>query len=159
MNKGFRQKPASAIGPVLIFAFALYLPSVRNDFIYDDHQLILEQPTPQSVAEIFTVFGERHWYNLPYYRPLARLTMAAQKHLHDDKAVYFHLFNTFLIAATALMAFELLRLPVFGIKPSAASERHRKCRNALTYTKIAGLIANRRGNNTSQTAKPGCINR
>jgi tetratricopeptide (TPR) repeat protein len=122
MDKGLRQKLASAISPVLLFAFvfALYLPSIRNDFIYDDHQLILEQPMPKSFADIFKVFGERHWYNLPYYRPLARFTMVAQKYLHGERAVYFHLFNSFLIAVTALMAFELLRLPVFGIKPLAA---------------------------------------
>jgi len=105
---------------LFVFVFALYLPSVGNGFIYDDHQLILEQPMPQSFAEIFRVFGERHWYNLPYYRPLVRFTMVAQKYLHGDRAVYFHLFNVFLVSLVALMSYLLLRLPVFKIKAAAA---------------------------------------
>jgi len=110
------------IGPAALFVLVLvlYAPSMRNDFIYDDHQLILEQPTPRSAVEIVKVFGERHWYNLPYYRPVARATMVAQKFIHGDQAGPFHLFNACLIGIAALLAYALLRLPVFGIRPLPA---------------------------------------
>jgi len=105
---------------LFVFALVLYLPSMRNDFIYDDHQLIIEQPMPRSAGDILKVFGERHWYNLPYYRPVARVTMVAQKFLHGDQPGHFHLFNAVLMGLAAALAYGLLRLPVFNIRPIPA---------------------------------------
>jgi len=106
------------IVPVILFVLviALYLPSMSNDFLYDDHTLILDQATPRSLVDIFRVFGERHWYNLPYYRPVCRLTMVGQKFIHENDPGQYHLFNAVLMGVAALLTYALLRLPAFNIR-------------------------------------------
>lgn len=106
--------------PLLLFlvVVGLYSPSLRNDFIYDDNQLIVDAPAPRSLGAMARVFVEPHWHNLPYYRPIARLSMVVQKALHGDRPAPYHLFNAVLMGIAAVLAYALLRLPVFEI-PSA----------------------------------------
>jgi tetratricopeptide (TPR) repeat protein len=94
---------------------ALYLHSARFDFIYDDHKLILRQAAPQDLSDYLQVFTERHWDNLPYYRPIARLTMVVQKALHGNQPGPFHAFNAVLMGICAVSSFWLLRTPVWRI--------------------------------------------
>ena len=114
--------PLRFIGPALLVlvVVGLYAPSMSNGFVYDDTVLILNQARPESLVETFSVFGERHWYNLPYYRPIPRLTMVVQKYLHGDNAGPYHLFNAVLMGAAALLAYALLRLPFLKIPRIAA---------------------------------------
>ena len=60
-------------------------------------------------SEIARVFAERHWPTLPYYRPIARASMLAQKALHGNEPAPYHVLNVALVAAIALAAFALLR--------------------------------------------------
>lgn len=108
-----------ALVPAVLFTVVvvLYLPSVGFDFIYDDHELILEQPVPGSWRDVAGVFRERHWYNLPYYRPVVRSTMLIQKYLHGDDPAPFHAFNVVLAGGMAVVTWGLLRAPVLGIPP------------------------------------------
>lgn len=111
-----------AIGPMALFVsvVGLYAASMTNDFIYDDIVLIVDQTAPQSVSEVFGVFGERHWYSLPYYRPVCRLTMVGQKFIHGNEPGAYHLFNAALMGIAALLAYTLLRWPAFAIRPLPA---------------------------------------
>ena len=106
---------------LLFFVTVFYLPSARNDFVYDDHTLIRDQPTPRSLLETLNVFGERHWDDLPYYRPVSRLTMVVQKYFHGDVPELYHVFNALLMGVAAGMAYLLLRLPVWNIPTSVAA--------------------------------------
>ena len=92
--------------------FLLYLPSIRNGFVYDDHALILQKSVP-----ILSVFTQSHWPDLTvtYYRPVARLTMVVQKWLHGDNPWPYHLFNNFLAGIMACWVYAILRLPLFTI--------------------------------------------
>lgn len=99
---------------------ALYLPSVTNEFIFDDHVLILQERRPESVVEVLKVFSVRHWPNLPYYRPVARVTMAAQKMLYGDYAPPYHAFNALVMGLVSAAAWLLLKTPVFGIRAPLA---------------------------------------
>jgi len=109
-------------GPAALFlaVVLLYAPAARNGFIYDDSHLILEQPIPQSVGEVARVFAEPHYRNLPYYRPIARLTLAAQKALYGNQPGPYHLFNAALAAGVALAAYALLRRPALGLAQPGA---------------------------------------
>ncbi len=111
-----------AIGPAVLFVLvvALYAPSMRSGFVYDDSVLITNEPTPRSVGDIVRVFAERHWPDLPYYRPVARLTMVVQKFLHGDNPGPYHLFNAVLMGMAAVLACVLLRLPIFAVRPPLA---------------------------------------
>lgn len=104
----------------MIVAACVYGRSLGNEFVYDDTKVVLEARAPDSIASFARIFAERHFYNLPYYRPITRSTLLGQKALHGDEPSLFHLFNVVLAAGTAWLAFLLLRLPAFGIPPPAA---------------------------------------
>ncbi len=102
------------------FALALlvgvvYAPALEHGFVYDDRILIVEQPPPRSASDLASVFAERHWFNLPYYRPLSRVTMVWQKGLHGNDPAPYHAANAAFALAASLLLLALLRHPAFGI--------------------------------------------
>jgi tetratricopeptide (TPR) repeat protein len=109
---------------VALVVFAVYLPDLRNGFVYDDHEVVLQQDGIRSLGALLQVFAEPHGLpqsQLPYYRAIPRATLLAQKGLHGDVAWLFHLGNAALMAAAAVAAFALLRTPVFGLSAGAAA--------------------------------------
>lgn len=112
----------AAAGPLalVLLVAGLYAPALRNGFVYDDRILIVEQPRPRGAAELLGVFAERHWFNLPYYRPVARFTMVLQKALHGNDPAPFHAANVAFGAAAALLLLALLRERAFAIARPAA---------------------------------------
>jgi len=109
-------RPASLFAVVLL----AYLPSVRMGWIYDDHVVILAQAPHRSLGEFAHIFAERHFPNLPYYRPITRSTLLLQKFWHGDQPAYFHFGNAILMGLAALLAYSLLRLPAFRVHPNVA---------------------------------------
>ncbi len=115
--RGRTLSSALITGIVLFVAVsAFYAHAVRYGFIYDDHKLIVNPPAPRSVGEVLGVFTERHWKGLPYYRPVARLTMVVQKALHGDDPALYHGFNVLLMGALAVVTWWLFRQPATGIR-------------------------------------------
>lgn len=103
---------------LLLGAGALYLPSVRNGFVYDDHEVILLQPAPRGVADVARMFAEPHGLplsRLPYYRAPTRASLLVQKAIHGDVAAPFHAVNAILAGVAAALAFALLRRSRFGL--------------------------------------------
>ena len=125
-----RRKPArpasrfdrSRLFPLFLFlvVLGLYAPSAGNEFVYDDNEVIVNQKAPTSFAEVAGIFGERHFPNLPYYRPVTRTTLLLQKTFHGDNPAPFHLLNATFMALAALVVYFLLRLPVFGVARTSA---------------------------------------
>jgi Flp pilus assembly protein TadD len=93
----------------------LYAPSLANQFVYDDHEVIEVQPRPTGVGDLARVFAEPHFRGLPYYRPVVRASLLAQKAVHGDVPALFHLGNALLAGIAAVAAFALLRAPRLGI--------------------------------------------
>jgi Flp pilus assembly protein TadD len=93
----------------------VYLPALRSGFIYDDHEVIEIQPRPAGAADLLRVFAEPHFRGLPYYRPVVRASLLAQKALHGDRPAPFHLANALLAGSAAAAALVLLRAPALGI--------------------------------------------
>jgi tetratricopeptide (TPR) repeat protein len=112
-----RLRDSAWIGPValVLWVGALYGASLRNDFVYDDRVLISEAPAPDGAGDILRVFGERHWANLPYYRPVSRVTMVVQKGLHGNRPAPYHALNLALLAVAALLVLALLRWPALAV--------------------------------------------
>jgi Flp pilus assembly protein TadD len=102
-------------------ATIVYLPSLANGFLYDDHEVIGAQPRPTGVADLAPLFAEPHFRGLPYYRPVVRASLLAQKGLHGDIPALFHLGNALLAGAAAAAAFALLRAPGFALAPAPAA--------------------------------------
>lgn len=125
-----RRKPArpasrydtTRLIPLFLFlaVLGLYAPSAENEFVYDDNEVIVNQKAPASFAEVAGIFGERHFPNLPYYRPVTRTTLLLQKTFHGDNPAPFHLLNATFMALAALVVYFLLRLPVFGVSRTPA---------------------------------------
>ena len=125
-----RRKPArpasrfdrSRLFPLFLFlvVLGLYAPSAGNEFVYDDNEVIVNQKAPTSFGEVAGIFGERHFPNLPYYRPVTRTTLLLQKTFHGDNPAPFHLLNATFMALAALVVYFLLRLPVFGVARTPA---------------------------------------
>ena len=113
---------AGVIASAVLFLVVLlcYLPSMRNGFVYDDHRLILEQAAPASAADYARVLTEPHYPDMPYYRPVTRLTFLIQKAIHGDNPIPFHLFNAALMAATGVLVFWLLRGAPFRLRDPLA---------------------------------------
>ncbi len=110
------------IGPCLLFVFVitLYAPSTLNDFVFDDHILIVTHPKPYSAHDFLVIFSEPMDDTLPYYRPIAKLTMLVQKRLHDNHPLPYHWFNVILIGIISLQVSALLRLPAIGVHEGPA---------------------------------------
>jgi tetratricopeptide (TPR) repeat protein len=99
---------------------ALYYPSTRNGFLYDDRLLVLRQEPVRSVSDAADLLGERYYEGLPYYRPLTAATFAVQKTIHGETPFPFHLFNVLAAAVVAILVFALLRAPAFGLGDDVA---------------------------------------
>ena len=109
--------PAALVPLVLFLAVVvIYLPSIGNDFLYDDYEVILSNDPVESVGDLAQIFSERHFPSLPYYRPVVRSTLLLQRAVHGDRAGPFHLFNVLLMAFAALLSYSLLRLPIFQLQ-------------------------------------------
>ena len=105
--------------PLLLFVVVvgIYLPSVGHGFLYDDYEVILSNAPLRSIEDLGRILTERHFLSLPYYRPVVRSSLLLQRTLHGDQPGPFHLFNVFVGGWIALIAYALLRLPVFGLRP------------------------------------------
>jgi tetratricopeptide (TPR) repeat protein len=99
-----------------LIVVALYAGTGWNHgLLYDDGQLIVDEPRPGGAAELAAAFTEAHYGKLPYYRPLVRITYIFQKAFHGDAARPYHLFNAAVAGAVMLAAFVLFRRRVFAI--------------------------------------------
>lgn len=149
--------------PLLLAAavFAVYLPAISNGFIYDDSQVILAQRAPESPADVARIFAERHFYNLPYYRPVTRSTLLLQKSIHGTDPAPFHVFNAALAGVAAWLAYRLvsvcggprplLSAALFALHPIASScvypissGRETLLPTALTLAALLAWIRERR---------------
>lgn len=98
----------------------VYGSATGRGFVFDDHEVILEQAAPRDAGDLLRIFAERHIVGLPYYRPVTRTTLLLQKSLHGDTPGPFHWFNAGLMAAIAALAYALLRVPRLGIERAPA---------------------------------------
>jgi len=105
---------------LFVAILGLYAQSAGHDFIYDDNKLILMQATPDSWSDLGQVFAEPHFTHLPYYRPIARLSLVIQKYYHGLQPGPYHLFNVILAAVIAVTIYGLLRRPAFELSPGLA---------------------------------------
>lgn len=116
--------PGATAALLFVAVTALYLPSARNGFVYDDHEVILAQEPLRSARDLARVFAEPHGLpqsRLPYYRPTTRATLLLQKSWTGDAPAPFHAANALLMGAVAVAAHALLRRPGLGLSPAAAA--------------------------------------
>lgn len=116
----WRRRPA-LLWFLFLVPLLLYLPSLRNGFVYDDQVLIVEEARPEGWGDVADTFRERHFPTVPYYRPVLRLSFRFQKFLHGETAWPYHLVNALLAGLAAVAAFRLLNRPAFGLSRCVAA--------------------------------------
>lgn len=120
----FRQLPYITLGIVIIATLFVYMPSLKNGFMYGwDDGLYIEDPfvknlTGESIGHFFSSFY------LGMYQPLAVLSISMNGQGGSDAALPYHLTNLFLHIVNIVLVFYLFR----------------KLTNKLLPTVIAALL-------------------
>ncbi len=95
---------------ILIASFLMYLPSISNNFIWDDHTIIEDNPVMRISNPSFFL-GETYWppimTNLPppYYRPMVIFCFWMEFKIFGSSPVMFRIFNLFLFFITTILVF------------------------------------------------------
>jgi tetratricopeptide (TPR) repeat protein len=103
---------------VFLLAALLYLPALRNGFVWDDVYLVghpdIRVLDVSTVKRIFTTnFWETMESQSGMYRPLTTLSFYADHQIYGETPAGFHLTNVLLNAAVSALAL-LLLLEMFG---------------------------------------------
>ena len=124
--KGPAQSNPRCREPIIITAMALAVTilyaasSWNNDFVFDDHIVIEELPAKLSAHDVAGFFGQPHYLNFLYYRPITRASLAIQRAIWGIEPRAFHLFNAVEAGLVFVAIYQLLRSRQFGIAPLAA---------------------------------------
>ena len=102
------------LAAILSISFVMYLPSLSNQFLWDDHTIIEDNPA-MRMPNPFLLFGETYWpptvTNLPppYYRPMTMLWFWLEFNIFGKSAFGFRILNIFLFLLTAILVFYFAR--------------------------------------------------
>ena len=90
---------------VLLTALA-YLPVMRGGFVFDDHELITDNPIVHARDGLY-----RFWFtsDAPDYRPLTWSLWWLEWHSWDGRAAGYHVVNILLYAVDAVLVWLVLR--------------------------------------------------
>jgi protein O-mannosyl-transferase len=103
-------------GALLVFltGVALYLPTHRYGFTYDDVPIIVKAPLLHSLSNWREILSSPWWEN-GLYRPLTSLTLAVDWSLQRGNPAIFHLNNALLHGLASVLVFVLaLTLMPYG---------------------------------------------
>ncbi|MGI9554200.1 MAG: hypothetical protein ACR2NC_04675, partial [Thermodesulfobacteriota bacterium] len=120
--------------PLLIFitSFLVYLPSLKNSFVWDDQILIERSYKKFKNVNFERLFfpKERKVNKTSYYRPIIRSSLTADYVVWKENSFGYHLTNNLFFSLTAV-AFYLLALLIF---------RQFKKRNNLVFPVTAASL-------------------
>jgi tetratricopeptide (TPR) repeat protein len=100
-----------AVATLAAIVFVCYANSLANDFVFDDHRLVLIEGRPRGLAHFFQTL-------LYSYRPVRNLSYAIDFMIWGDNPVGFHLSNLLLHAANTVLVYLLARR-ITGVTASA----------------------------------------
>ncbi len=107
----FKNKELFFLLLIAFISFALYFPSVFNDFNLDDE---LVYTNNHSLTEIFTNYSfSSENYNFGY-RPIVKLTFFLEEKLAGNNPFTGHLINILLYVFLSILVFKTLRLMDFS---------------------------------------------
>jgi len=113
-----RSTPVLALG-LFAFSWLLYANTLRNDFVWDDRTLVVENTEIRTLdwPTVEHLFASHYWDILGrpggLYRPISALSFYVDYQLHGKDPGGYHLTNTLLNAFVCVLAF-LLVLRLFG---------------------------------------------
>jgi tetratricopeptide (TPR) repeat protein len=116
---GWLSRPWKAAAFVFVVAFLLYANTFGHDFVWDDRDLIAENPAVRSLdgETVQRIFTENFWRSSQlgggYYRPLVSLSYHIQYQIFDGKPGGFHIVNAIWNAAVCALVLAFVYL-LFG---------------------------------------------
>ncbi len=96
----------NALLAVFAVAVALYLPTVRYQYVQDDRAIIVANPAAHSVGAAIRAFAEPYWpapSEAGLYRPATIVAFAIDWELSGGQAGWFHLANALLHGLVAVL--------------------------------------------------------
>jgi hypothetical protein len=89
---------------VACVAVAMYLPTLRNQYVYDDLEIVVRNPLMRSFATFPKLLTSPYWYSTGnLYRPVTSLTLGLDYVLGGGSAVVSHVVNILLHAGVTVM--------------------------------------------------------
>ncbi|MFH1876327.1 MAG: tetratricopeptide repeat protein [Candidatus Omnitrophota bacterium] len=115
MNLFHSQKDLFAIFAITFLACIVFFNIFGNAFIWDDQQLIVENPHIQSLKSLPFLFSPSYWkYHAPevrgWYRPARVVTLTIDYFFWKRNPFGYHLTNTLLHAANSIFVYFLTGL-------------------------------------------------
>ncbi len=102
---------------VALLSLIVFANTLTNDFVWDDVELIVQNPAVHSLSNIPAFFAGHFWAQSSqpsargYYRPMVLLSYAADYHIWGKNPLGFHVTNMLLNAvASVLVCLLILRL-------------------------------------------------
>ncbi len=135
---GLDRRQAAILGAILVATFAIYLPSLRNGWVFDDWEEFVDNKLIHSWSFVWSSFIYDSWWfkdphNLPqsvYYRPLENAWFAANAWLFGMHPAAWHLAKIALHIVAVVLCFRvaqmiagdvetgLLAAAIFGLMPA-----------------------------------------
>jgi hypothetical protein len=92
---------------IAVLVILVYLPALRNGFIWDDDSYVTENPTLRDLSGL-----RRIWFEMgavPQYYPMVHTTFWLEYHLWGLNPVGYHLINVLLHATAAILLWQVLQ--------------------------------------------------
>ncbi len=127
---------------VALVTFAVYLPSLRNDFTgWDDTGWVVENPHLRSLSASFFRWAFLDFYRA-YWCPLTCISFAIDHRLWGNAPVGYHLTNTLLHAANSYLVVWLIARLLMFRRISGTGERpvHMSGRSVLIVAGTVGAL-------------------
>jgi len=100
---------------VLLVAFAVYFNALFGDFVYDDHEQIVNNQWIRDIGNIPTIFTSSVWSfksgisTWNYYRPLMHIVYMLNYHVFGLNPWGFHLVNILFHCGASVLVFLIIR--------------------------------------------------
>jgi len=115
---GLSPRQAAMLAGIVIATIAIYIPSLRNSWVFDDWKEFVENKTIHSWPFIWNAFRYDSWWflnpdHLPqsaYYRPIENLWFAANDFFFGKNPALWHLAKILLHAMVVVLVFRLAQL-------------------------------------------------
>ena len=137
---GLTAQQAAILAAIVIATIAIYLPSLRSGWVFDDWQEFVDNKLIHSWSFVWNSFRYDSWWfldpdHLPqsaYYRPLENTWFAANALLFGTHPAGWHLAKILLHAAAVVLCFRVAQLlsgevavgliaaAIFGVMPAHA---------------------------------------
>lgn len=115
---GLSARQAAMLAGILVVAFAVYLPSLRNGWVLDDRHEFIDNKLIHSWSFVWNSFRYDAWWfrnpahlpQSPYYRPLENVWFAANAFLFGTRPALWHMAKIAVNVVVVALSFRLAQL-------------------------------------------------